>query len=73
MTKLEEQLLNAFESLSNEHERQHAESVAAGHALRQMFEVTSRENAELLRHVQDLSEEVQRLAQLVRASKWSGR
>lgn len=66
MTKLEQELLAAFESLSAEHERQHGESVAAGQALREMFEITRVENAELLRQVQSLSAEVRRLAGLVK-------
>lgn len=72
MTPLERQLLDAFESLSNEHAEQHAESVEAGRALRELFETTRAENAELLKQVRSLSAEVQRLAELVMPSSPSG-
>ncbi|WP_373455324.1 MbeD/MobD family mobilization/exclusion protein, partial [Vibrio splendidus] len=44
MTELETQLLNAFEQLQTQHEKQHNDFVTSYNGLVQMFESTSKEN-----------------------------
>ena len=72
MTRLEEQLLAAFDELSSAHAKQHADSAAAGRDLREMCERVSKENAELRAQVHALSEQVERLGVLLTPSSPSG-
>ena len=61
MTELEKQLLNAFDQLQTEHERQHQDFVTAYNGLVKMFETTSAEKWALKLHVDGLSENVRNL------------
>ena len=58
MTELEKTLLNAFEQLSNEHEKQVSELLNAQASLQQMFETTSHENGQLQTQVDHLSNQI---------------
>ncbi|WP_412767629.1 MbeD family mobilization/exclusion protein, partial [Vibrio anguillarum] len=58
MTELETQLLNAFEQLQTQHEKQHNDFVTSYNGLVQMFESTSKENNELRQQVSNLSRQV---------------
>ena len=67
MTELETQLLNAFEILQEEHEKQHQDFQNAYNRLEEMFSITSRENKMLNEQVNHLSDQVSSLSnQLVR-------
>ncbi|WP_412767638.1 MbeD family mobilization/exclusion protein, partial [Vibrio anguillarum] len=58
MTELETQLLNAFEQLQTQHEKQHNDFVTSYNGLVQMLETTSKENNELRQQVGNLSRQV---------------
>ncbi|MEZ9111321.1 MbeD family mobilization/exclusion protein [Vibrio cyclitrophicus] len=62
MTELETQLLNAFEQLQTQHEKQHNDFVTSYNGLVQMFESTSKENNELRQQVSNLSRQVESLS-----------
>ncbi|MBT2957483.1 MbeD family mobilization/exclusion protein [Vibrio anguillarum] len=62
MTELETQLLNAFEQLQTQHEKQHNDFVTSYNGLVQMFETTSKENNELRQQVGNLSRQVESLS-----------
>ncbi|MEZ8170183.1 MULTISPECIES: MbeD family mobilization/exclusion protein [unclassified Vibrio] len=62
MTELEQQLLSAFDSLQNQHEKQHKDFVTSYNGLVQMFETTSKENNELRLQVSNLSRQVEILS-----------
>ena len=62
MTELETQLLNAFEQLQTQHEKQHNDFVTSYNGLVQMFETTSKENNELRQQVSSLSRQVESLS-----------
>ncbi|MEZ8724605.1 MbeD family mobilization/exclusion protein [Vibrio pomeroyi] len=62
MTELETQLLNAFEQLQTQHEKQHNDFVTSYNGLVQMFETTSKENNELRQQVSNLSRQVESLS-----------
>ncbi|MDF4861992.1 MbeD family mobilization/exclusion protein [Vibrio parahaemolyticus] len=62
MTELETQLLNAFEQLQTQHEKQHNDFVTSYNGLVQMFETTSKENSELRQQVSNLSRQVESLS-----------
>ena len=62
MTELEAQLLNAFEQLQTQHEKQHNDFVTSYNGLVQMFETTSKENNELRQQVSNLSRQVESLS-----------
>ncbi|KAA8663461.1 MULTISPECIES: MbeD family mobilization/exclusion protein [Vibrio] len=62
MTELEQQLLSAFDSLQNQHEKQHKDFVTSYNGLVQMFESTSKENKELRHQVSNLSRQVEHLS-----------
>ncbi|MEZ8605554.1 MbeD family mobilization/exclusion protein, partial [Vibrio splendidus] len=63
MTELETQLLNAFEQLQTQHEKQHNDFVTSYNGLVQMFETTSKENNELRQQVSNLSRQVESLSE----------
>lgn len=67
MTNLEQQLLSAFDELSNQFEQQHQVLHQAQLEWFRLFEITSAENKELRRQVNDLSEQVETLAKLLRS------
>ncbi|WP_194591596.1 MbeD family mobilization/exclusion protein [Vibrio anguillarum] len=62
MTELETQLLNAFEQLQTQHEKQHNDFVTSYNGLVQMLETTSKENNELRQQVGNLSRQVESLS-----------
>ncbi|AZL83555.1 mobilization protein (plasmid) [Aliivibrio salmonicida] len=67
MTELEKQLLNAFEILQEQHEKQHQDFQSAYKRLEEMFSITSKENKMLNEQVNHLSDQVSNLSkQLVR-------
>ncbi|MGF1873627.1 MbeD family mobilization/exclusion protein [Photobacterium indicum] len=61
MTELEKQLLDAFEQLQLESDKQHQEFVTVYKDLVKMYETTSSENRELRQNVSSLSEQVKTL------------
>ncbi|NOI26762.1 MbeD family mobilization/exclusion protein [Vibrio mediterranei] len=62
MTELERLLLNAFENLQTQHEKQHKDFVTAYNGLVKMFETTSTENKKLRQQVSHLSKQVNNLS-----------
>ncbi|NOI26831.1 MbeD family mobilization/exclusion protein [Vibrio mediterranei] len=62
MTELERLLLNAFENLQTQHEKQHKDFVTAYNDLVKMFETTSTENRKLRQQVSHLSKQVNNLS-----------
>jgi peptidoglycan hydrolase CwlO-like protein len=62
MTELEKTLLDAFEALSTEHEKQVSELQRSQASLYQMFERTSQENTQLQKQVEHLSNQVTSLS-----------
>jgi di/tripeptidase len=70
MTELEKTLLDAFEQLSSEHEKQVNDLQSAQASLQQMFEHTSQENTQLQKQVEHLSNQVNSLSgQLLQLSE----